>query len=296
MRWGIHATTVAELVLHLPGFLLSLLIVSLAGTMLSIAAGSGAWLIGVVTIWLLGGVVAVWRPVEDLIAVVVLRLRRPTLKEEKQLDAAWRAVTRAAGLERDSYRVWVEEIDYVNAIAAAGHTVAVSRLALGLPPRQLEAVLAHLLGHHVAGHTWAALLAHWYSLPGRLVLAAVRPLFDADPAEVWIDGKELAKVIAGIALAAVAMLTAIAFPPVLLLLAVPFLIAWTRRRGELHADRVAADLGYGPPLIELLYEDLAEGADEQHREASWRSRAVATHPSMATRIRALETYLLSRAR
>jgi Zn-dependent protease with chaperone function len=38
-----------------------------------------------------------------------------------------------------------------------------------LSPVQLEAVLAHELGHHLGGHPWASLLRYWYSLPATYV-------------------------------------------------------------------------------------------------------------------------------
>ncbi|WP_235967803.1 M48 family metalloprotease [Streptomyces mesophilus] len=65
--------------------------------------------------------------------------------------------------------MWTEESQDLNAYAAAGHTVGVSRFALeNLPSAQLAAVLAHELGHHTGGHAW--------SLTARLlVLAGPQP-------------------------------------------------------------------------------------------------------------------------
>ncbi|MFF4735893.1 M48 family metalloprotease [Streptomyces sp. NPDC001262] len=58
----------------------------------------------------------------------------------------------------------------LNATAAAGHIVAVTRPATDRSPNsQLAAILAHELGHHVGGHPWAAMLADWYALPARTV-------------------------------------------------------------------------------------------------------------------------------
>ncbi|MFI2259788.1 M48 family metalloprotease [Streptomyces tubercidicus] len=68
-------------------------------------------------------------------------------------------------------------LDHLNALAAAGHIVGVTRFSLErLSDGQLAAVLAHELGHHVRGHAWSSLPAQWYAVPGRLVWAVVRKL------------------------------------------------------------------------------------------------------------------------
>lgn len=293
MRRGVHATTATELLLNIPSFLLSLLVVYLVAQLVAAISGATVLVYVIVAAWLGSGLLVVWRPVEDAVAVVVLRLRRPTPGEQQVLDAAWSAVSQSAGVDGDAYRLWVEESDEINAIAANGRTIAVTRWALRLPPRQLEAILAHELGHHLAGHTWIAFLGYWYSLPGRAAKAVVWFLLwlivGVSFQFGWIGA--LLGVTFALAVLCVGAVAVLYFPPLLLVFALPFLLALVMRHGELHADRVAAQLGYGQPLLELLHQDLEEGYDVRRQAAGWRARALSSHPAVASRIRALELHL-----
>lgn len=285
------ATSATTLLLAMPGLLLSLLVICLLGLLVSTIAGSEIWLYVIVVGWLISGLVAMWRPVEEIVAVVVRRLRRPTLTEEQRFDIAWGAVTRAAGMSKDSFGVWVEEVEEIKIAAVGRHMVVVTRMALRLPLWRLEAVLARELGHHLAGRTAAIFLSRWYVLPGRSIPAALRPLLEVGLERLATDAHQTARTLGGIALVSVAVPVAAAYPPGFSLFALPFLLAWLSRRAELHADRVAAKLGYGPALSELLYDQLEHGDDVKRRAASRRARALATYPPVATRIRALEIYL-----
>lgn len=291
MRRGVHATSFTELLLSLPSFGLSLVVMIGVGQLAATITGVTVWVYVIVGAWLASGLLALWRPVENVLAVV-MRLRRPTLREQEVLDTAWTAVAQAAGV-RGTYRLWVEESETVNAAATGGHTIAVTRWALKLPPRQLEAILAHELGHHLAGHAWAGFLAYWYALPGRLARFAawflLWLLLGVLSHMGWLGGLLILALTACVVY--VGITTVAAFPWLLALFALPFLQSFVMRRGELHADRVAARLGYGQPMLEVLYEFLEEGHDVAHREARWRERLLASHPPVATRIRRLELYL-----
>ncbi|MGH1555409.1 M48 family metalloprotease [Streptomyces sp. L7] len=84
----------------------------------------------------------------------------PTPQQERaKIEPVWREVTARAGVEGRNYELWVEDSDGLNAVAAAGHIVGVTRFALNeLPNGELAAVMAHELGHHVGGHAWSGLL------------------------------------------------------------------------------------------------------------------------------------------
>src|SRR5690606_36051606 len=75
-----------------------------------------------------------------------------------------------AGVRGDRYVLRVQRSNALNATAGAGHLVGVTVTALNLPPRYLEAVLAHELGHHLGGHAAIGLLHSWYSFPLRTVV------------------------------------------------------------------------------------------------------------------------------
>ncbi|WP_067452914.1 M48 family metalloprotease [Nocardia alba] len=310
-RRGIHLSTAGTLVVGLPGFALSLIVVGMAFS--AIFQGSVAvWV--ALAVFVGSGAVVFFRPTEFAIARVFFRFRRPTIPEQERLDHAWSLVTQSAGVRADTYRLWVEDSNDLNASAAAGHIVAVTRGALILPPHQLEALLAHELGHHLGGHSWATLLTYWYALPGRLLvrvlhwstqlvfaLAAGLTLGAAGGAMGGRAGSEAAGCLIGpivrlfplLWLALITLFFYSIHPLLVLLWTVPFVLAWFGRHQEKDADRVAAQLGYGPALLEILYGWLDAGHDDARRRNGLRANIFASHPSCASRIHALEKRLNS---
>jgi Zn-dependent protease with chaperone function len=254
----------------------------------------GAWL--VVGIWLLSGAVILWQPLEDVLAKVVFRLRRPTMVEVARLAPIWSSVAGRARIDPDSYTLWIQESDEISAAPTAGHTVAVTQWSLyTLPPSHLEAVLAHELAHHLAGRSWLTMLGFWYSLPARGALAVVRLLF-----KLIRTVPVLGCLIVGFFLVAylgviVAMLMfneslltpLLYFTP---LLAAPIL-AWLSRWSERNADRMAAEMGYGHKLIEVFYGWQVRGQGSGRPPGTLRSDLLSSHPRISERIRALEKFL-----
>ncbi|WP_433193991.1 M48 family metalloprotease [Nocardia sp. CA-107356] len=309
-------TTAFQLLLGLPWFVCSLVVIGLVAEL----AASG----NVVVVWaaigafVLSGAAVFAGPAEFIIARVIFRLRRPTLAEQQRLDQAWGPVSWAAGVPPDRYRLWVQDSGELNAFATSGHIVAVTRAALDrLPPQHLSAVLAHELGHHLGGHSWAALLTYWYALPGRMaaraLFATTRFLFAvvagltlgaAGGVIAGRAGGEAAGCIMGplvrlfpwLGLGAITWFMYSIHPALVLVWAIPFLLAWVSRCGEGYADRMAADLGYGPLLIQVLYGWLRAGDDDARRRRGLRASLFATHPSHAERIRALEKHVYGQTR
>jgi Zn-dependent protease with chaperone function len=213
--------------------------------------------------------------------------------EQQKLNVAWRAVCSQVHVDPDYYKLWIEESDDINGFAMAGKSVAVTRWALNsLPPRQLQAVLAHELGHHQGGHPWASLVAFWYSLPGRSLAALARAIFRSGPVVGCLFAGFLLCAAAGLVLSTLifghgwgwAFYTVMPF-------LVPIPLAWFNRRSELMADQVAADLGYARDTVAFLYDLQAQGEDVARRAAGWRGALYSNHPSLADRITALERYL-----
>jgi STE24 endopeptidase len=261
----------------------------------------------------LGGFVAsgalmVWRPVETFLARAVLRLRRPTRGELAALTPAWRSVCRRAGVDPARFTLWVEPTDSVNALAAAGHTVAVTTEAIRVtqpdedsadqPNVHLAGVLAHELGHHMGSHALIGLLITWYQLPARLLVFALmlitRALLFLTSTISSLFGRLHLAFIALIlgwavpvlGVAFVAMVLYTIHPAALLILLFPLASAWFGRQSEKRADRFAVSLGYGPALIDVL-EYLQEQEDDDD-QSTLRERLFATHPSLASRLVALE--------
>ncbi|MFB7914125.1 M48 family metalloprotease [Streptomyces sp. NPDC056061] len=285
-QWRMDLTAVGQLALALPAFLTSALVVLLAGVLLEIGPGVPYWI--PVALWVVSGALVFHPPAEDLLARYLFGLRRPMPREAARLEPVWREVTAVAGVDGTRYRLWVEESDGLNALAAAGHIVGVTQYALEqLSTRRLAAVLAHELGHHSGGHAWSLLLCHWYGLPGRLVRRALRAMAASlvTPARcvVYLAGGVLLLALGGLDSTATRILYGIP-----LLLALPYLSAAVGRRTELRADRHAAVLGFAPDLAEVL-EMLH--ADELPAHTSVPARLLSTHPDIPTRLHHLRRYL-----
>ncbi|MFG2618477.1 M48 family metalloprotease [Streptomyces sp. NPDC048507] len=275
---------VGRLALHLPGALLGLLLTCLAARGLQSATGLPYGI--PLGLWLAAGALAFHRPTEALLARYLLRLGRPLPDELSVLAPVWREVTARAGVDGGRYRLWIEEGEELMASGAGGHLVIITRRALEtLPTSQLAAVLAHELGHHTAGHSWAQLLVWWYALPGRIAwraLAAaarsVRQTVRSVPGYAVV----LSAVLLALAACRVLVLT---FGLPMLLASLPFLIAAVSRRTELRADRYAAVLGFGPDLVRVLVEQPEEDGTGLLR------LLLASHPDHRTRLHHLRRHL-----
>jgi Zn-dependent protease with chaperone function len=284
----------AELLLGLPWALWSFGVVAWISALLF----DGVWAVLLVALWILSGLVIFWAPMEDYLAKYLFRLRRPTALEQRKLEIAWRAVCLRLNINPQYYKLWVEESDSINGFAMAGRSIAVTRWALNvLSPRQLQAVLAHELGHHRGGHPWAGLVAFWYALPGRALVALVRSAFRRAvqvPALGCLIGAVLFLGLAGLFLNSLWFHHGFGWVFYSMLpIIVPIPLAWFSRRGELMADQVAAQLGYARDTVAMLYDLQAQGEDVARRAAGWRGALYSTHPSVADRITALERYLQS---
>ncbi|HZF89369.1 M48 family metalloprotease [Streptomyces sp.] len=290
------ATAVGNLLLYLPHFLCSLLVIGL----LSLIFGGLGFVL--VLAWLASGALVFHRPTESALARHLLRLRYPTPQERARLEPVWREVTARAGVEGRNYELWVEDSDNLNAVAAAGHIVGVTRFALNeLPSGELAAVMAHELGHHVGGHAWSSLLGYWYALPGRIAWRVLRGvtgfMFRVSRAFSCFGVVFFGLFVGGIALATISSLYGLP----LLILAMPYALAAVGRRAELRADQHAAALGFAPMLAAVL-EKLHQ--QEQRQAAALTAarggvpmaespagRLLASHPDYFTRLHHLQAYL-----
>ncbi|WP_079074557.1 M48 family metalloprotease [Streptomyces atriruber] len=202
-------------------------------------------------------------------------------------------------MDSTAYQLWIHESADLSAEAAAGHIVAVTSAALRLPPGQLSAVLAHELGHHVAGHSWTALLTFWYALPARLIWRAVRALHRmTSPSRRTMTRKDKKARNQLLLIAILLSLVAVyLFPWLLLLALIPMLLAAVKRRAELRADRSAAARGFGPQLAHVLEKFITDeaGAKPSAQLEADRFRPavslLSAQPDLHTRLQSLQRYL-----
>jgi Zn-dependent protease with chaperone function len=248
--------------------------------------------------------------VESGLAWLLYRsLRRPRPAELARITPALARVCRRAGTDPGRYLLRVEEKRQVNAFALGGHVLAVTRVALELPDDMLEAVLAHEVGHHRHLHPLAIILGWWYLLPfeaGDRLLRAIRritrwlaQIFNrlSDRTGGLAGGRApdgalgmlvLLAVLGVLVLAGSVLVVGLGLlwlPVALLVRLAKVLAAALSRAGEHAADRHAAELGYGPGLVQVLALFL------QAEQAAPRPRGMAvllrSHPSSQSRIDAI---------
>jgi Zn-dependent protease with chaperone function len=271
----------------LPQVFSSLMILSVLGAEISPQA---TWILPVT--WIASAGLVFLPGVEELLIRVGHHVRRPSPAERARLHPQWLIVTQAAHLDPTRFSLWVEDSRECNAFAAGGRTVIVTREALALPDRQLAAILAHEVGHHLSNHPVADLLARWCALPAKLAVVVTRLVIVV---VVWL-GRLFAYLSNGVSIL-VAGVTVVILLAALLTLN-PWLIiapilaigdAAASRKGEFAADRTAARLGFGPDLLLVLRSFMAN--EHSSTPDRLRSRLLASHPPLPTRLARLERLL-----
>jgi len=261
--------------------------------------------------WTASAALILVRPVEAGLARLLYRsLRRPRPAELERISPALHRVCRRAGTDPGRYLLRVEEQRQVNAFALGGHVLAVTRMALELPDDMLEAVLAHEVGHHRHLHPLAIILGWWYLLPfeaGARLLRAIRRVTRwlartfgrlSDRTGGLAGGRApdgalgmlvLLAVLGVLVLAGSVLVVGLGLiwlPVALLVRVAKVLAAALSRAGEYAADRHAAELGYGPALVQVLALFL-----QAEQTAPRRPRGMAallrSHPSSQARIDAI---------
>ncbi len=224
----------------------------------------GRWSSSLLAGWL-AVVPALHTRVGERVAVAVgCRFRAPRRAVRAALDPVWHSACRAAGIAVADVDLYVKHDGGVNAYAAGRRSVAVTTGALtafltgSLPPRQMEALLLHELGHHAIGGLRYGLAVAWLAWPWRaarhLVLGLFWPIARRQPRvmlAVVVVGLVMIAVTQSVQhahLAAAVVLAAVAVCAV----AGPTIDAWVSRRVEIAADQFAASCGAGPALAVLL--------------------------------------------
>ncbi|WP_345556962.1 M48 family metallopeptidase [Streptomonospora halophila] len=250
--------------------------------------------LGVLLAWACVGGFCLYPRTGDALARWLLGLRLATAEEEAKLVVPWYRVMHATGRHPHAFRLWVQESEDINASAAGAGIVAVTRSAVEeLSPPQLEAVLAHELGHHTFSHARFLLALNYYGLPVTVIARLFNALTIGIVGAIWSayrdSGNVLMLIVAGCTLTMCCLVFVLPF--LVPAMAALFGAAALSRATELAADRYAAQLGYAPALQQVLQHWIHLGHDAAHAQMNPWQRATASHPTAAKRIQRLQTYL-----
>lgn len=264
------------------------------GPMFGFEAETGGWLAS--GAWLVSGFLLLVRPVEEHVSSAVFGFRMPAGAEEAMVRAAFKRVCERAHVDPSRFVLRIEDSMDQPAAATGGHIVAITRRSLSLPRPELEAALAHELGHHRGFHSVTTALCWWWSLPSVGALYALRMLGKVGALvgrHLVFSARRVGCLGFLIALAVVAYV-GVLFLSVLVGMFVAFYGCRLTsqlfgRLTEYEADEHAVRLGYGPELASMLERDLDKGAGP-HRGGALK-RVWRTHPLTAKRIRNIERLL-----
>lgn len=231
------------------------------------------------------------KPTQGMVAHRLYRARQPTTDELTRLSEPWQAVLNRAGVPADRYRLMVSDLDDLNAYATGGYGVVVTSLAVRrLRPRQLEAALAHELGHHLNLDLVPRVLMQQLMLPIRAVWWLVRTLWGGIRAVArgtLTSPSCLGMLVIVIGLIAGFLLFRTLAVPAAIAVAGAALGRLALDRAEYDADDVAVRLKYGSTLLAVLrmFERRRPG------DQSWVDRGLGLKPLLTRRIERLRDRL-----
>ncbi len=207
--------------------------------------------------------------------------RAPTAEEWDRLSPAWETVR--AQVDKGAKRRWrlrVIEIDNVNAAAAGGSLVMVTDYALrALPDDELQAILAHELGHHAGLHPITLLAQSWL----------MRPILWADWAAVKLHNAlgvitnfSRMNMFVLVVLLGVQLVIRVLVLVLRLIVQIAFgTLMFFQRKAEHKADDTAVTLGFGAGLLNAMHRFERYEAENDSAQLSWWSN---THPTPSSRI------------
>lgn len=229
------------------------------------------------------------RPVQRFVLMRLLGARMPSAQERTLLLAAWTPIVRRNLLDRRRFVLAVVDTDSLNAFACGGHLVIVSSHAIQrLDTARLSGVMAHELSHHLGLHTVALTISQWMILPITLLSRAGMRLRSVAEAATMAFARRIPLLhAAGLFFAA--FLHVISWLLMLNVSLATSLGNAASRATEFHADRRAAQLGFGNELLAAM-RDWEATAERTPRTNVW-ERVFASHPPIRVRINKLAAHL-----
>jgi Zn-dependent protease with chaperone function len=266
-----------------------------------------AWLVTASVVWLpfgWWGKVSYWlfvgslfslfillfsRPVQRFVLMRLLSARNPTGREQAILAESWQPIVQRNDLQRRQFVLAVVDTESLNAFACGGHLVVVSSQAIEqLDSKQLSGVLAHELSHHLGLHTVALTITQWMILP-ITVLSRVGMRLRGVAENATIAFAQRIPLLHALGLFVAAFLHVASWLLMLNVSLATLLGNAASRATEFHADRRAAQLGFGNHLLAAMRKWDA-GAQRTERGNVWQ-RIFESHPPMRLRINKLALYL-----
>jgi Zn-dependent protease with chaperone function len=220
-----------------------------------------------------GAVLMFVPPVERRLAGVFAPSREPTPEERERLERLLAELGQRSRIKTGRLILLIQRSEQLNAAAGAAHLLFVSEAAVLLPDPELEALLAHELGHHRGMHPIVTAVVWWLSLPGEALAWAYRGLRGVV--------LRLSHRVRLLALAAQVLMIAWQIAVMWLYYVGKLLALRAARVSEYLADRAAADWGYAHQLT-TLYTSLGEAPP-----VGLLARLTAEHPPMQQRLERL---------
>ena len=229
------------------------------------------------------------RPVQRFVLMRLLGARNPTSREQAILAESWQPIVQRNKLQRRQFVLAVVDTESLNAFACGGHLVVVSSQAIEqLDSKQLSGVLAHELSHHLGLHTVALTITQWMILP-ITVLSRVGMRLRAVAENATIAFAQRIPLLHALGLFVAAFLHVASWLLMLNVSLATLLGNAASRATEFHADRRAAQLGFGNHLLAAM-RNWDAGAQRTDRGNVWQ-RIFESHPPMRLRINKLALYL-----
>jgi Zn-dependent protease with chaperone function len=230
---------------------------------------------------LVGTVLLFVRPLERAVAGLLGGpIRPPSPAERNRLERLLKRVGARARIDPARLIVRIQEQPGANAAAGAAHILYVTTGALKLPDEQLEAVLAHELGHHRGLHPVLGALVWWLRLPGVALAAVYRGLRRT----VAAVGERLGTIGRVLAVPLLVLLLVWQVAVMWLFYVGELLGMWAARMSEYDADAAAARWGYAGHLSSAYAVLAAHEVEPSNRLR----RLMADHPPLPARIKVLQ--------
>jgi Zn-dependent protease with chaperone function len=229
------------------------------------------------------------RPVQRFVLMRLLGARNPTTRERVILAESWQPIVQRNDLQRRQFVLAVVDTESLNAFACGGHLVVVSAQAIEqLDSKQLSGVLAHELSHHLGLHTVALTITQWMILP-ITVLSRIGMRLRAVAENATTAFARRIPLLHALGLFVAAFLHVASWLLMLNVSLATLLGNAASRATEFHADRRAAQLGFGNHLLAAMRKWDA-GTQGTERGNIWQ-RIFESHPPMRLRINKLALYL-----